>query len=77
MRSRLLRSTTPTNKYINTCPGNELIEGISSSGRRERERERPFDEMTLDQLTPHLYFFSKLQMKSLKKRGEDGTMLHT
>ena len=29
---------------------------------------RPFDKMTLDQLTPHLYFFSKLQMKSLKKK---------
>ena len=31
---------------------------------------RPFDKMTLDQLTPHLYFFSKLQMKSFKKEEE-------
>ena len=38
-----------------------------SYGERERERERE-DKMILDQLTPHLYSFSKLQMKSLKER---------
>ena len=33
---------------------------------------RPFDKMTLDQLTPHLYFFSKLQMKNKEGERERG-----
>ena len=37
---------------------------------------RPFDKMTLDQLTSHLYFFSKLQMKSLKEREREREEKH-